>query len=81
MTTAAPPIPEEAAQALRVRAALEPVLMRETAPDALLEAIETRGADTWALHRRLAELSPNPVLRGVYLTLLDIAEAQPHAER
>jgi DNA-binding FadR family transcriptional regulator len=28
----------------------------------------------WALHRRLAELTANPVLRDVYLAMLDIAE-------
>jgi DNA-binding FadR family transcriptional regulator len=33
----------------------------------------------WALHRRIAEISPNAILREIYLSLLDMAETRLEA--
>ncbi|MFV2175910.1 FadR/GntR family transcriptional regulator [Actinomadura sp. LOL_016] len=78
------------ADSLAVRNALEPHVIasaarhRTDADVAELRVLVRRMAESadpigylranWALHRRIAEISPNMILRQIYLSLLDFAE-------
>ncbi len=87
--------PALAADCLRVRDALEPMIVEDalhrcTATDAanlkvLYAEMVAAGADAnaflhanWALHRRMADMSANPILRGYYTSLLEFAERELH---
>ncbi|MFI6818682.1 FadR/GntR family transcriptional regulator [Nonomuraea sp. NPDC050328] len=78
----------EVADAIRVRDALEPLLFEDAlwhgSPAdfaelrACLETMKRAAGATafvranWALHARIAEISPSPLLRSLYLSLLDV---------
>ncbi|UGQ11827.1 FCD domain-containing protein [Yinghuangia sp. ASG 101] len=65
-------------EAMRHRTAADIADMRRLAQAMASDGLDTAGylAANWALHRRIAEITPNQILRHTYISLLEFVESR-----
>ncbi|MFI6984092.1 FadR/GntR family transcriptional regulator [Embleya sp. NPDC050154] len=70
--------PLVAQEAMRHRTASDVAELRRLAMAMATKGLDTAGylAANWALHRRIAEITPNQILRHTYISLLEFVESR-----